>query len=116
MVGIDTVMAKAAAVILAHRGVLKLGGDDRRSFLQGIVSNDVQFLNEVLANTISGTIYAGLLARTTAAPQQHWFGPSGDVRAGGIHTKEAIQLCWSGHREIIYDHGPSPKDWTPNQT
>ena len=82
----------------------------------GIVSNDVQFLNEVLANTISGTIYAGLLARTTAAPQQHWFGPSGDVRAGGIHTKEAIQLCWSGHREIIYDHGPSPKDWTPNQT
>lgn len=73
----------------------------------GIVSNDVQFLNEVLGNTISGTIYAGLLARTTAAPQQHWFGPSGDVRAGGIHTKEAIQLCWSGHREIIYDVGPS---------
>ncbi|MGD1876969.1 MAG: YgfZ/GcvT domain-containing protein [Kiloniellaceae bacterium] len=35
-------MAKAAAVILAHRGVLKLGGDDRRSFLQGIVSNDVE--------------------------------------------------------------------------
>jgi len=73
----------------------------------GIVSNDPQFLNHVLANTISGTIYAGLLARTTAAPQQHWFGPSGDVRAGGIHTKEAIQLCWSGHREIIYDVGPS---------
>ena len=73
----------------------------------GIVSNDPQFLNQVLANTISGTIYAGLLARTTAAPQQHWFGPSGDVRAGGIHTKEAIQLCWSGHREIIYDVGPS---------
>ena len=73
----------------------------------GIVSNDPQFLNYVLANTISGTIYAGLLARTTAAPQQHWFGPSGDVRAGGIHTKEAIQLCWSGHREIIYDVGPS---------
>ena len=38
---------------------------------------------------------------------RHWFGPSGDVRAGGIHTKEAIQLCWSGHREIIYDYGPS---------
>ena len=37
----------------------------------------------------------------------HWFGPSGDVRAGRIHTKEAIQLCWSGHREIIYDYGPS---------
>ena len=82
----------------------------------GIVSADNQFLNEVLGNTISGTIYAGLMARTTAAPQQHWFGPSGDVRAGGIHTKEAIQLCWSGHREIIYDHGPTPSGWAPNQT
>ena len=42
----------------------------------GIVSNDPQFLNHVLGNTISGTIYAGLLARTTAAPQQsvlHFF-------------------------------------------
>ena len=82
----------------------------------GIVSADVQFINEVLANTISGTTYAGLLARTTAAPQQHWFGPSGDVRAGGIHTKEAIQLCWSSHREIIFDHGPTPEGWAPNQS
>ena len=56
------------------------------------------------------------MARTTAAPQQHWFGPSGDVRAGGIHTKEAIQLCWSSHREIIHDHGPTPKDWEAKQT
>jgi 1-pyrroline-5-carboxylate dehydrogenase len=82
----------------------------------GVVSGDIQFINEVLANTISGTTYAGLMARTTAAPQQHWFGPSGDVRAGGIHTKEAIQLCWSSHREIIHDHGPTPKDWDAKQT
>ena len=87
--------------------VIRALNDMQNHLTAGIVSNDPQFLNHVLGNTISGTIYAGLLARTTAAPQQHWFGPSGDVRAGGIHTKEAIQLCWSGHREIIYDVGPS---------
>lgn len=35
-------MAEAKAVILEHRGVLRVGGADRRSFLQGIVSNDVE--------------------------------------------------------------------------
>ena len=40
-------MAKASeikmrSVVLQHRGVLKVGGADRRSFLQGIVSNDVE--------------------------------------------------------------------------
>ena len=29
-------------------------------------------------------------ARTTGAPQNHWFGPSGDPRAAGIGTPEAI--------------------------
>lgn len=82
----------------------------------GIVSNDIQFLHEVLGNTISGTTYAGIRARTTGAPQQHWFGPSGDPRAGGIHTKEAIQLCWSGHREVVYDHGPVASDWVGKQS
>ena len=74
----------------------------------GVVSNDQHFLNEVLGNTINGTIYAGIRAKTTAAPQQHWFGPSGDPRSAGIHTPEAIKLCWSSHREIIYDYGPVP--------
>lgn len=82
----------------------------------GVVSNDIQFINHVLGNTISGTTYAGIRARTTAAPQQHWFGPSGDIRAGGIHTKEAIKLCWSTHRELIYDFGPVPKTWEPFQS
>jgi hypothetical protein len=35
-------MAQATAVILEHRGVLKVAGADRSSFLQGIVSNDVE--------------------------------------------------------------------------
>jgi len=81
----------------------------------GIVSNNVQFLQEVLANTIPGTTYAGIRARTTGAPQQHWFGPSGDPRAGGIHTPEAIKLVWSSHREVIYDYGPVPGSWSPEQ-
>ncbi|CAE7872441.1 ALDH12A1 [Symbiodinium microadriaticum] len=76
----------------------------------GIVSNNPRFINEVLANSITGTTYAGARARTTGAPVQHWFGPSGDVRAGGIHTKHAIQLCWSSHREVIYDVGPVPAE------
>lgn len=33
---------EATAVILEHRGVLRIGGADRRGFLQGIVSNDVE--------------------------------------------------------------------------
>ena len=35
-------MADATAVVLEHRSLLRLGGADRRSFLQGIVSNDVE--------------------------------------------------------------------------
>jgi len=72
--------------------------------------------SQVLGNTISGTTYAGIRARTTAAPQQHWFGPSGDPRSGGIHTAEAIKLCWSSHREIIYDHAPVASDWEGKTT
>lgn len=42
-------MAEAKAVILEHRGVLKLGGADRVDFLQGIVSNDVTRVSPELA-------------------------------------------------------------------
>ena len=51
-------------------------------------------------------------ARTTGAPQNHWFGPSGDPRAAGIGTPEAIIATWSCHREIIMDQGPLPNDWS----
>ena len=50
----------------------------------GVVSNDPIFLNKVLANTVNGTTYAGMKARTTGAPQNHWFGPAGDPRGAGI--------------------------------
>ncbi|XP_059441462.1 delta-1-pyrroline-5-carboxylate dehydrogenase 12A1, mitochondrial-like isoform X2 [Corylus avellana] len=76
-----------------------------------VVSNDPLFLQEVIGNTVNGTTYAGLRARTTGAPQNHWFGPAGDPRGAGIGTPEAIKLVWSSHREIIYDFGPLPRYW-----
>lgn len=68
-----------------------------------VVSNDAKFLTKVLSNTVNGTTYAGMRARTTGAPQNHWFGPAGDTRGAGIGTPEAIKLVWSCHREIIHD-------------
>lgn len=76
----------------------------------GIVSNDTTFQNHVLAHTVNGTTYTGRRARTTGAPQNHWFGPAGDPRGAGIGTPEAIQLVWSCHREIIHD-SIVPKSW-----
>ncbi len=76
-----------------------------------VVSNDPQFVNYVLGRTVNGTTYAGIRARTTGAPQNHWFGPAGDPRGAGIGTKEAIQLVWSTHREIIHDVGPVAAGW-----
>jgi 1-pyrroline-5-carboxylate dehydrogenase len=55
---------------------------------------------------VNGTTYTGMKARTTGAPQNHWFGPSGDPRSAGIGTPEAIINTWSSHREIIKDVGP----------
>jgi len=69
----------------------------------GIVSNDVCFRNKILSNSVNGTTYVGIRARTTGAPQNHWFGPASDPRAAGIGTKESIQMVWSCHREIVID-------------
>ena len=54
------------------------------------VSNDPIFTDKILANTVNGTTYHGLRARTTGAPQNHWFGPCGDPRGAGIGTPYAI--------------------------
>lgn len=75
-----------------------------------VVSNDVEFTHKVLANTVNGTTYSGSRARTTGAPQNHWFGPAGDARGAGIGTPEAIKLVWSCHREIIHD-SLIPESW-----
>jgi 1-pyrroline-5-carboxylate dehydrogenase len=77
-----------------------------------VVSADVQFQNRVLRGTVNGTTYCGMRARTTGAPQNHWFGPSGDPRGAGIGTPEAITVTWSAHREIIFDEGELPAGWS----
>ena len=77
-----------------------------------VVSNDAIFTDRVLGETVNGTTYQGWRARTTGAPQNHWFGPSGDPRGAGIGTDYAIQLTWSHHREIITDVGPVNDNWT----
>ncbi len=83
----------------------------------GVVSNDALFLKKVLGASVNGTTYCGMRGRTTGAPQNHWFGPSGDPRAAGIGTPEAIIATWSGHREIVSDQGPLPDNWaTPPPT
>ena len=76
-----------------------------------IVSNDVFFQRDILSCTVNGTTYTGMKARTTGAPQNHWFGPSGDPRSAGIGTPEAIVSTWSGHREIVKDMGPLDTQW-----
>ena len=77
-----------------------------------VVSADLGFQHRVLSATVNGTTYCGMRARTTGAPQNHWFGPAGDPRAAGIGTPEAIISTWSGHREIIFDQGPLPEGWS----
>lgn len=76
-----------------------------------IVSNDPHFIGKVLGRTVNGTTYAGIRARTTGAPQNHWFGPAGEARGAGIGTPEAIKHVWSCHREVIHDVGPVDTDW-----
>ena len=76
-----------------------------------VVSADILFQQKVLGATVNGTTYCGMRARTTGAPQNHWFGPSGDPRGAGIGTPEAITVTWSSHREIIADQGPMPAGW-----
>ena len=73
-----------------------------------MISDQQLTIVQVLGNTVNGTTYAGIMARCTGAPQNHWFGPASDPRAAGIGTPEAIRLVWSCHREIVNDFGPVP--------
>merc|ERR1712217_235480 len=77
-----------------------------------VVSNNPRFQTKVLGHTVNGTTYTGIRARTTGAPQNHWFGPAGDPRGAGIGTAYAIQLVWSCHRKIIHDSGEIAEGWS----
>jgi len=92
--------------------VLELFEQMQNHLTAAVVSGDILFQNKVLGATVNGTTYCGMRARTTGAPQNHWFGPSGDPRGAGIGTPEAIMVTWSAHREIIADNGPRPEGWS----
>ena len=79
----------------------------RHHLAGGIVGRDVELINEIAGRTVNGTTYAGIRARTTGAPQWHYFGRAGHPASAGIGTPEAIQSVWSCHREIITDWGES---------
>ena len=82
-----------------------------------VVSNDLDFQNKVVGATVNGTTYVGRRARTTGAPQNHWFGPGGDPRGAGIGSAEAIKLVWSCHREVVADTQTLGEGWvTPERT
>lgn len=80
-----------------------------------VVSNDVQFVNYIIKNTVNGVTYVGIRGRTTGAPQNHWFGPSNDPRGTGIGTLEGILLTWTCHREIVHDFGSYMAELKPGE-
>jgi 1-pyrroline-5-carboxylate dehydrogenase len=83
--------------------LLKICNSMEHHLTAGVVDNDPDFLNYVLGQTVNGTTYAGIRARTTGAPQWHFFGPCGHPAAAGIGTIEAIRDVWSLNRTIIKD-------------
>jgi len=83
--------------------LLKICNRMKHHLTAGIVDNDPDFLNCILGQTVNGTTYAGIRARTTGAPQWHFFGPCGHPAAAGIGTIEAIRNVWSLNRTIIKD-------------
>lgn len=71
----------------------------------GIVDRNVNFVEYMLGRTRNATTYAGILGRTSGAPQWHRFGGGGHPAAAGIGTPEAIRDVWTYPREVIKDWG-----------
>jgi 1-pyrroline-5-carboxylate dehydrogenase len=68
----------------------------------GVVSQDIDFINDVIRKTVNGVTYVAK-GRTTGAPQNHFFGPGNDPRSSGVGTNEAIINTWTYPREVVYD-------------
>lgn len=71
-----------------------------------VVSNDPHFYNLVVSHLPNGVVYVGYLARTTGAPQNHFFGPGGEPCGAGIGDRQSIIDTWSWRGEVVYDFGP----------
>ena len=84
-----------------------------KHLIAAVVSNDQQFVNEVLGNTVNGCTHHGIMGRTAGAyPTWIHFGSGNDPRAAGASSHEGIIYTWSCHREIVKDVGPVPEDWS----
>lgn len=68
-----------------------------------IVSNIPEFNNKVIGHSVNGYTYIGQKARTTGSAAYNHYGPSGDPRAAGLGSPNAIRYTWSCHREIVTD-------------
>lgn len=82
------------------RDVLRITDCIEHRLTCAIVSEDPVTQKFVLGRSTNGTTYVGLNARTTGAPQNHFFGPSGDPRGAGIGSVESIINTWSCNRTI----------------
>jgi 1-pyrroline-5-carboxylate dehydrogenase len=69
----------------------------------GVVSQDIDFINNILRQTVNGITYVAK-GRTTGAPQNHFFGPGNDPRSSGVGTNEAVLNTWTYPREVVYDY------------
>lgn len=67
-----------------------------------VVDSDTNFINYVLGRTTNGTMYAGMLASTTGAPEWHHFGPCGHPSGANIGTPNAIRQVWSQERTVTF--------------
>ncbi|KAG5460127.1 MAG: hypothetical protein BJ554DRAFT_7864, partial [Olpidium bornovanus] len=57
---------------LHHRDI-RAFPDHHRHLTAAIVSNDLAFQQKCIGATVNGTTYVGIRARTTGAPQNHWY-------------------------------------------
>ena len=76
-----------------------------------VISNDLQFVQKILGETVNGVTFIGTMGRTTGAPPNMYFGCGNDPRACGASSPEGVLYTWTCHREIVMDIGPAPKNW-----
>ncbi|KAL6318857.1 hypothetical protein AAG906_001330 [Vitis piasezkii] len=70
-----------------------------------VVSNDSLFLQEVIGKSVNGTTYAGLRARTTGAPQNHWYTLHGGQNLGVMGLRPWDQFPWDRNLEVLGPQG-----------
>ena len=83
-------MSEHRYIVLENRGLLAVGGDEARPFLQGLISNDIDKVSAARA------IYATLLTRKpTGGELSDW---AGEVRKRDVEAcKDLIWILANSH-------------------